>query len=67
MERRTCRPPSSRWRRISKQLPLIQYKYKCEAAPAIEAIVAFEFSVGEEIPESEWETHFLPVDDDEAN
>ncbi|MFA1621829.1 DUF930 domain-containing protein [Rhizobium mongolense] len=45
----------------------MQYKYKCEAAPAIEAIVAFEFSVGEEIPESEWETHFLPVDDDEAN
>jgi hypothetical protein len=33
-------------------------KFKCEAAPDIETIVAFEFSVGEEIPESEWETHF---------
>ncbi|PKA41408.1 hypothetical protein CWR43_21515 [Rhizobium sullae] len=42
-------------------------KFKCEASPDIEKIVAFEFSVGEEIPESEWETRFLPADDGQAD
>ncbi|MEX2743215.1 DUF930 domain-containing protein [Rhizobium mongolense] len=45
--------------------PRYNIKFKCETAPDIETIVAFEFSVGEEIPESEWETHFLPKDEDE--
>ncbi|MCY1480875.1 hypothetical protein D9M68_143900 [compost metagenome] len=34
-------------------------KFDCEAAPDIKSVVAFEFQVGDEIPESEWEAHFL--------
>ena len=36
-------------------------KFKCEVAPDIEKVVAFEFAVGEQVPENEWEDHFLPT------
>lgn len=36
-----------------------EIKFNCEAAPDIKSVVAFEFQVGDEIPESEWEAHFL--------
>lgn len=38
-------------------------KFKCEVTPDLEKVVAFEFSLGAEIPKSEWETHSLPVGD----
>ncbi|WP_286161681.1 DUF930 domain-containing protein [Sinorhizobium sp. NFACC03] len=34
-------------------------KFNCEVAPDIKSVVAFEFQVGDEIPESEWEAHLL--------
>jgi hypothetical protein len=36
-------------------------KFKCEVAPNMEKVVAFEFAVGEQVPENEWENHFLPT------
>lgn len=38
-------------------------KFKCEVTQDLESVVAFEFSLGTEIPKSEWETHSLPVAD----
>ena len=38
-------------------------KFRCEVTPDLEKVVAFEFSLGAEIPKSEWETHSLPVGD----
>lgn len=38
-------------------------KFKCEVSPDIATVVAFEFSVGEEIPRSDWEAHFLAAGD----
>ncbi|QPB24830.1 DUF930 domain-containing protein (plasmid) [Rhizobium sp. 007] len=38
-------------------------KFKCEVTPDLEQVVAFEFSLGAEIPESEWKRHSLPVGD----
>lgn len=37
-------------------------KFNCEVAPDIKSVVAFEFQVGDEIPESEWEARFLSAD-----
>ncbi|WDZ80470.1 DUF930 domain-containing protein (plasmid) [Ensifer adhaerens] len=34
-------------------------KVGCDVAPDIKSVVRFEFQVGDEIPESEWEAHFL--------
>lgn len=42
-------------------------KYKCQVAPANDDVVAFEFSVGDEIPESAWKAHNLTVDDAPAD
>jgi hypothetical protein len=33
----------------------------------MEAVVAFEFVLGEAIPESEWEAHFLAAADESAD
>ncbi|MET3524124.1 DUF930 domain-containing protein [Mesorhizobium abyssinicae] len=38
-------------------------KFKCEVTQDLERVVAFEFSLGPEIPKSEWETYSLPVGD----
>ncbi|GLS32309.1 protein of unknown function [Mesorhizobium albiziae] len=38
-------------------------KFRCEVTPDLEQVVAFGFSLGAEIPESEWEEHSLPVFD----
>ena len=38
-------------------------KFRCEVTADLEKVVAFEFSLGEEIPKSEWKTHSLPVSD----
>ncbi|MGE6781810.1 DUF930 domain-containing protein [Ensifer adhaerens] len=37
-------------------------KFGCAVAPDIKSVIAFEFQVGDEIPESEWEAHFLSAD-----
>nr|WP_112995130.1 DUF930 domain-containing protein [Ensifer sp. ENS12] len=37
-------------------------KFGCAVAPDIKSVVAFEFQVGDEIPESEWEARFLSTD-----
>jgi hypothetical protein len=37
--------------------------YTCEVTADMEAVVAFEFVLGEQIPESEWESHFLAAGD----
>lgn len=34
-------------------------RYRCAAAPDIRSVAAFEYAVGELVPESEWEAHFL--------
>ncbi|WP_371742640.1 DUF930 domain-containing protein [Ensifer sp. ENS09] len=36
-------------------------KFGCAVAPDIKSVVRFEFQVGDEIPKSEWEAHFLPA------
>jgi hypothetical protein len=36
-------------------------KFGCAVAPDIKSVAAFEFQVGDEIPESEWEANFLPA------
>jgi hypothetical protein len=41
--------------------------YTCEVAADMEAVVAFEFVLGEAIPESEWEAHFLAAADESAD
>ncbi|QND61941.1 DUF930 domain-containing protein (plasmid) [Mesorhizobium huakuii] len=38
-------------------------KFRCEVTQDLERVVAFEFSLGAEIPKNEWETHSLPVGD----
>jgi hypothetical protein len=38
-------------------------RYKCEVAADMEAVVAFEFALGEAIPESDWAEHLLASDD----
>ncbi|MFK0277141.1 DUF930 domain-containing protein [Ensifer sp. NPDC090286] len=35
-------------------------KFGCAVAPDIKSVVRFDFQVGDEIPKSEWEAHFLP-------
>ncbi len=42
-------------------------RYTCEVAPDMEAVVAFEFALGEAIPESEWEAHYLAAGDGPAD
>lgn len=36
-------------------------KYSCDVAASMEAVDAFEFSLGGEIPETEWDAHSLPA------
>jgi hypothetical protein len=36
-------------------------RFKCEVAPDMERVVAFEFAVGEQVLENECENHFVPV------
>ena len=38
-------------------------KFRCEVTPDLEKVVALEFSLGAEIPKSEWETHSLSIGD----
>jgi hypothetical protein len=38
-------------------------KFKCEVAPDLKTVVAFEFLVGAEIPRSQWASHDLLPDD----
>jgi len=38
-------------------------RYRCEVAADMEAVVAFEFVLGEPIPESEWAGHYLAAGD----
>ena len=38
-------------------------RFRCEVAPDLTKVVAFEFQVGEEIPKSEWESHNLTAGD----
>ncbi|MDN2582256.1 DUF930 domain-containing protein [Aquibium sp. ELW1220] len=42
-------------------------RYRCEVAADMEAVVAFEFVLGEAIPESEWAEHYLAADDGPAD
>ncbi|WP_235679110.1 DUF930 domain-containing protein [Aquibium microcysteis] len=42
-------------------------RYRCEVAADMEAVVAFEFVLGELIPESEWEEHSLAAGDGPAD
>lgn len=42
-------------------------RYRCAVAADIEAVVAFEFVLGEPIPESEWEEHHLAAGDGPAD
>lgn len=42
-------------------------RYKCEVAADMEAVVAFEFVLGEPIPESEWDAHYLGAGDGPAD
>lgn len=34
-------------------------RYRCAVAPDVRSVAAFEYAVGELVPESEWEAHFL--------
>lgn len=36
-------------------------KFRCVVTQDLESVTAFEFSLGAEIPKSEWATHLLPV------
>lgn len=38
-------------------------KFRCVVTQDLERVAAFEFSLGAEIPKSEWETRSLPVAD----
>ncbi len=42
-------------------------RYSCEVAADMEAVVAFEFVLGEAIPESEWAEHHLAAGDGPAD
>lgn len=37
--------------------------FTCTAAPGYEAVAAFQFKLGDPIPEGEWEEHFLNAED----
>ncbi|OCW57236.1 hypothetical protein AWJ14_13050 [Hoeflea olei] len=37
--------------------------FSCEVSPDLTAVRAFDFALGDPIPESEWEAHFLTADD----
>ena len=39
--------------------------YNCTAAPGYEGVTAFDFTLGAEIPESQWEAHSLNAEDAE--
>jgi hypothetical protein len=39
-------------------------KFKCEVAPDLKTVVAFEFLVGDEIPRGQWASHDLLPDDE---
>jgi hypothetical protein len=37
--------------------------FQCVAAPALDGVTSFSFKLGEAIPESEWEAHYLNAED----
>lgn len=37
----------------------------CAVAPNFTAVTAFEFTLGDEVPEEEWDAHFLTAEDEE--
>ncbi|GLQ12220.1 hypothetical protein GCM10007913_41530 [Devosia yakushimensis] len=39
-------------------------RYRCAVSPDVSAVVAFEYAIGDPVPESQWEEHFLNSDDD---
>lgn len=39
-------------------------RYRCAVAPDMRGVVAFEYELGELVPESEWEAHFLNGNDE---
>ena len=39
-------------------------RYRCAVAPDIRSVAAFEYALGELVPESEWEAHFLNATDE---
>ena len=36
-------------------------KFRCQLTPDLEKVAAFEFAVGQAIPEREWEAYSLPI------
>ena len=42
-------------------------RYRCTVAADVSAVSAFEYAIGDPIPESQWEEHFLNSDDDWLN
>lgn len=42
-------------------------KFRCEVTPDMNKVVAFQFALGKEIPETEWEAHSLPMGEDEPD
>ncbi|MGB3335792.1 MAG: DUF930 domain-containing protein [Devosia sp.] len=43
------------------------FRYHCAVTPDIAGVSAFEYALGEPIPEDQWEEHFLNADDDWLN
>lgn len=39
-------------------------RYRCTVSPDVRAVAAFEYAIGDPVPESQWEEHFLNSDDD---
>lgn len=42
-------------------------RFRCEVAPDLETVLAFEFLMGAEIPESEWAAHSLWTEDGQSD
>jgi len=49
---------AGQWRRIA---------YRCEVAADMGSVVGFQYALGDTVPESQWEEHFLNSDDDWLN
>lgn len=39
-------------------------RYRCTVSPDVSAVAAFEYAIGDPVPESQWEEQFLNRDDD---
>jgi hypothetical protein len=42
-------------------------RFRCEVAPDLGGVVSFAFLVGDEIPQREWQDHYLTADDGSAD